>query len=264
MMMNRFMQQQCASMLMALLLLFSIPGTADSAAIDPQADKILRSMSSYLGRLSSFSMKANIENELVTNEGQKLQLSSFAEFAIKRPGKIHVTRKGMFADMEMVYDGKTFTLHSKKPNVYIQRRAPGTVDNAIRIVEFETGLVAPGADLIFADSYPILISGVTRGDYIGTAMFNGVKCHHLAFRENKVDWQLWVKVGKEPLPMKYVITSKWVTAAPQYTVSFHDWNTKAKISAKQFRFSAPKGAKQIEAMPFNVIGEIESEEEGQQ
>lgn len=262
--MSRFMQKQGTWMIAVPLFLFSIHCTADSTTIDHDADRILRSMSSYLGSLSSFSMKANIENELVTDEGQKLQLSSFAEFAIKRPGKIHVTRKGMFADMEMVYDGKTFTLHNKKPNVYIQRRSPGIIDDAIRLVEFETGLVAPGADLIFADSYPILKSGVTRGDYIGITMFNGVKCHHLAFRENKVDWQLWVKVGKEPLPMKYVITSKWITAAPQYTVSFHDWNTKAKISAKQFRFSAPKGAKQIEAMPFNVIGEIESEEEDQQ
>ena len=112
----------------------------------------------------------------------KLQLSSFAEFPIKRPGKIHVTRKGMFADMEMVYDGKTFTLHNKKPNIYIQRRSPGIIDDAIRLVEFETGLVAPGADLIFADSYPILKFGVTRGDYIGITMFNGVKCHHLSFR----------------------------------------------------------------------------------
>jgi len=251
-------------MLAVLLLFFSISATAESAEIDPQADKILRAMSSYLGNLSNFSMKANIEYELVMNEGQKLQLSSYAEFAIKRPRKIHVTRKGMFSDMEMIFDGKTLTLHSKRPNVYIQKHAPGTVDNAIRLVEFETGLDAPGADLILTDSYSILKSGVTRGDYIGTAMFSGVKCHHLAFRENKVDWQLWVKVGKEPLPMKYIITNKWVTTAPQYTVSFRDWNTKEKIPAKQFKFSAPKGASQVESMSFNAIGEMENGEEDQQ
>ena len=264
MMINRFIQQPCASMLTVLLLLFSISAAADSASIDPQADKVLRSMSSFLGSLSSFSMKASIENELVTDEGQKLQLSSSAEIAIKRPGKMQVTRKGMFADMEIIFDGKTFTLHDKDTNLYIQRKAPGTVDDAIRLFELETGLYAPGADLLFADSYPILKSGVKHGDYIGTTTFNGIEAHHLAFRENKVDWQLWIMVGNEPLPMKYVITSKWITAAPQFSVHFHDWKTRAQIPASQFEFSEPAGARRINAVSFNEFGEMKSENEGQQ
>jgi hypothetical protein len=170
----------------------------------------------------------------------------------------------MFADIDMVYDGKTFTLHNKEPNVYFQRKASGTVDDAIRLLQYETGLDAPGADLLFADSYSSLKSGVTRGVYMGTTMFDGVECHYLVFRENDVDWQLWVKVGREPLPMKYVITSRWVTAAPQYTVHFYDWNTKAKINPGQFEFSAPKGARKIDAISFNEIGEMKAEEEGQQ
>jgi hypothetical protein len=104
-------------MLTALLLFFSTSAAANSASIDPEADKVLRSMSSFLGSLSSFSMKASIENELVTDEGQKLQLSSSTEITIKRPGKVHITRKGMFADIEMIYDAKTFTLHGKKINL---------------------------------------------------------------------------------------------------------------------------------------------------
>jgi hypothetical protein len=261
MVMNRFMQQQYVSMIVMLLLLTN-PVSAAPTAIDADANKILRSMSSYLGSLSSFSMKANIEDEIVTDEGQKLQFSSFADIVINYPEKVNVSRKGMFADVEMIYDGKTFTLHNKKANVYIQRKATGTFDDAIRLVEFETDLYAPGADLFFTDSYSILKSGVTQAKYIGTTMFNGVECHHLAFRENKVDWQLWVKVGSEPLPMKYVITSKWVTAAPQYTVSFHHWNTKAKFPANQFKFRAPKGAKRIDAMLFNAIGEMQTDKVG--
>lgn len=261
--MKRFLQLRCASMLTVLLLLFSISASADSANIDPQADKILRSMSSYLGSLSSFSVKANVEYETVMDNGQKLQLTSFANLAIKRPNKMRVTSKGLFAEEEMVYDGKIFTLHSKKPNVYIQKNVPGTVDDVIRFFEFETGLDAPGADLLFADSYSILKSGVMRGEYIGTTMFDGVECYYLAFRENNVDWQLWVKVGSEPLPMKYVITSKWVTAAPQYTAHYYDWNTKAKIPASQFKFSIPKGARRLDSLFFSKTGEMKTEQEGQ-
>lgn len=262
-MMNRFLQQQCACIIAVPLLLFATSGIAGSNTIDAEADKILQSMSSYLGSLSSFTAKASIEDEIVTNEGQKLQLISVANIAIERPDKVHFTRKGMFADVEMVFDGNTLILYSNKSNVYTKSDVPDTIDDAIRFVEFEAGFDAPGADLIFADSYSILKSGVTQAQYIGTAMIDGVECHHLAFRENKVDWQLWVKVGKKPLPMKYVITSKWVTAAPQFTIRFHDWKINAKIPASQFKFSAPKNSRQVDAMSFTIMDETIIDEEGQ-
>jgi hypothetical protein len=262
--MSLFMQYRYASLLTALLLLFSSSAAADSATIDAETDKVLRSMSSFLGSLSSFSMKVNIENEFVTDGGQKLQLSSFAKVSMERPDNVHITRKGMFADMEMIYDGKTFTLHGKKIDLYIQRKLPGTIDDVIRFAEYETGLSAPGADLLFAEPYSILKSGVTRGEYIGTTTINGIEAHHLAFREENVDWQLWVKVGSEPLPMKYVITSKWITAAPQYAMHFYDWNTRAQFPTGQFEFSAPTGARRIDAISFNEIGELKTVEEAQQ
>ncbi len=163
--------------------------------------------------------------------------------------------------MEYIFDGKTLTLHGKNLNVYVQREVSGTIDDAIRAVEMETGLDAPGADLLFADPYAILSSGVVSGVYIGTAYVNGVECHHLAFRENKVDWQLWVKAGDMPLPMKYVITSKWHTGAPQYTVQLRDWNTKPGIKGDRFTFIVPAGARRLETIPVNEMGELSIEED---
>ena len=46
-------------------------------AIDPQADKILKSMSSYLAETKAFSVNADIALDVVTDNGQKLQLSGF-------------------------------------------------------------------------------------------------------------------------------------------------------------------------------------------
>ena len=228
--------------------------------VDPEADKILRSMSSYLGGAKAFIVNADIDNEIVTQEGQKLQLSSYATITLERPAKFHVQRKGMFADVTFIFDGKIVTLYGKKLNVYAQVEAPGTIDDAIRTVEMETGLDAPGADLLFSDPYAVLSSGVDSSAYLGTAYVNGVECHHLSFREAKVDWQLWVQAGDAPLPMKYVITSKWVTGAPQYEVRLRDWNTKPVIKADQFTFSVPKDATRLETIPVNEMGELTIEE----
>jgi hypothetical protein len=95
---------------------------------------------------------------------------------------------------------------------------------------------------------------------MGTAYVHGVECHHLAFRAARVDWQLWVQAGENPLPMKYVITTKWMTGAPQYAVRFRDWDTKPQIPAGRFEFTPAAEAKRLESIPVNEMGELAIEE----
>ena len=244
----------------ALLISLAAGPATGGEGIDPDADKILKSMSTYLGGTTAFSMKADIDFEIVTTDGQKLQLSSFATAVVQRPSEFRIQRRGMIADAEFIFNGKTLTLFGKNLNAYAQKEVSGTIDDAIQAFEMETGIPAPGADLLFADPYAVLSSGVESSVYVGAAYVNGIACHHLAFREDKVDWQLWVKTGDEPLPMKYVITSKWMTGAPQYQISFRDWNTNPQINDEQFTFSVPKDAIRLEVIPVNEMGELTIEE----
>ena len=241
-----------------------IVGPAMAAeGIDPDADKILKSMSTYLGGTKVFRVNADIDLEVVVWTGQKVQISSAATVAMKRPDGFRITRKGMLADAEFIFDGKELTLYGKDLNIYVRTKVSGDTDDAIMAYEYETGLPAPGADLLLADPYSFLLYGVESGAYLGVAYVNGVECHHLAFREAEVDWQLWVSTGDKPLPMKYVITSKWQTAAPQYEIRLRDWNTNPRIKKKEFSFSVPKGAERLESMPVDEMGGFTSAEEGQ-
>lgn len=228
--------------------------------IDPNADKILKSMSSYLAQTKAFSMDADIGIEVVTKEGQKLQLNSFATVVMQRPNKLYMHRRGPIADAEFIFDGKTLTVHGKRNNVYAQIDAPGTIDTAIHAFEFETGIPMPGADLLFADPYAILSAGVQSSTDLGLAYVNGIECHHLAFRNEKVDWQLWVQTGDKPLPLKYVITSKWQTAAPQYEATLRDWVTDPQINPNQFTFSPPPGSTKLQTLPANELDDVTSAE----
>jgi hypothetical protein len=231
--------------------------------IDPEADRILKSMSSYLAATGAFSMNAEVALEVVMRDGQKLQLMSSETLLVQRPSRFRIHVKGMVADAEFVFDGKVLTLYGRKPNVYVQRDVPGTIDDAIRAFEAETGLTASGADLLFADPYAVLSEGVLSGAYLGTAYVDGIECHHLAFREDQVDWQLWVQAGDRPLPMRYVITSTWQMAAPQLEVSLRDWNTSPQITDKQFAFSVPRGARMLDAMPAGDIDDVQYAKEDQ-
>ncbi len=246
----------------ALGVTVAVVPTVSAESINPEADRIFQSMSSYLGRTKAFSVNADIDFEVVATSGQKLQISSFGTAVVQRPSNLHVERKGMVADVALIYDGNTFTLHGKNLNIYSQTEGTGTIDDAFLAYEMETGVAAPGADLLFSDPYTVLSEGVESSIYIGIAYVNGVACHHLAFREAKVDWQLWVQAGDTPLPMKYVITSKWVTGAPQYEIRFRDWNTHPKINEKLFSFTPPEGAERVDIIPVDEIGAFTSTEEG--
>lgn len=256
---HRFVRTGRKSMLIPLvcLVLAIVPGMAFSAEqVDPDADRILRTMSDYFGATEAFSMNADISNEVMTYSGQKLQLGSASSIVMQRPDKFHVTRKGMFADLEFIYDGKLLTLYGKKLNIYSQLQVDGDTDDAIRTVERETGLNAPGADLLFSDPYQVLSSGIVSSAYLGIDYVNGIECHHLAFREKTLDWQIWVQTGVTPLPMKYIITSKWQAGAPQYTVQFRNWNTNPESNARLFKFSLPQGAQKLAGLKADELGNL--------
>ena len=106
----------------------------------------------------------------------------------------------------------------------------------------------------------VLAAGATSSGYHGLAVVGGVKAHHLAFRTPIVDWQIWVQDGDQPLPLKYVVTTKRLTGAPQYSVQLSQWNLKPSIPAGCFKFVAPPGVEKLKALPVDSTGEITSTE----
>lgn len=241
---------------------FSATSALAAGELNADADGILRAMSTYLSGLKAFSVSADFSNEILTTEGQKLQFNARSDLLVERPSRLYVTRRGRFADAALFYDGVMLSLYGKTLNTYVQKDLKGTTDDAIRAIEQGTGLSLPGTDLLLSDPYAALTSEVVSSGYFGRAFVGGVETHHLAFRTPKVDWQIWVKAGNEPLPMQYVITTKWMTGAPQYSVQLSNWNTNPVISPAVFNFIPPMGAVKVEVFPVDETGEILDKQEG--
>ncbi|MEA5448399.1 DUF2092 domain-containing protein [Leptolyngbya sp. CCNP1308] len=237
------------------------PTPAQAQDLDPNATEVLQFMSDYLAETEALSFNADIDFEVIARTGQKLQFSSYASVLLNRPNGLHVRRQGPLADVEILFDGSQLTLFGRRINAYVQQAFTGTVDEAILAVEADTGIPFPGADLLFSDTYAVLMEGVTSSRYLGTGYINGVEVHHLAFREDDVDWQLWVQTGDRPLPMKYVITTKWLTGAPQYETRLRDWNTSPQIANNRFTFTAPAGAARLETLPTSELEDFQSTED---
>jgi hypothetical protein len=217
-----------------------------TATIDPRADQILRKMSDYLTGLKQFSVQTENTLEVVLRSGEKIQYINPAEALIRRPNKLRADRKGDIVNQEFCYDGKTLTLYQKDHNYYAMVEAPPTIDETIDFARQSLNVYAPGGDLIYTNAYDVLREDVISGFYVGMSVVGGVKCHHLAFRGNEVDWQIWVEEGDKPLPKKFIVTSKWMTGAPQFTVTIKSWNLSPKITEDMFIFKPPKDAQKID------------------
>lgn len=220
------------------------------------AESILKAMTDYVAAQKTLSIGFDTDIEIITPEIQKLQFTSSGEIDLSRPDKVHATRTGGYADVELVADGTSLTVLAKHANIFAQLPASGSLDQLVEKLRADYGFDMPGADLILAGSFDALMEDVIEAAHIGRGVVDGVECEHLAFRNRETDWQIWIEVGAKPIPRKYVITSKAVAAAPQYTLRIKDWQTDVQFSAEAFAFKAPTGAKKVELGDLGHVDEI--------
>jgi hypothetical protein len=219
---------------------------ATSMARADDAAQILKSMTDYLGSQKTLSAMFDSDIEVITPELQKIQFASSGQMKLSRPDKLRVRRTGGYADVELVYDGKTISVYGNNAKSYVQAEAPGTVDQMIDAIQARSGIGMPGTDLLLSSSYDELTANALDGKHIGQGVIDGVECEHLAFRTPDTDWQIWIETGDKPVPRKYVITSKTIAGAPQYTLRIRDWKTDAFADPDTFVFKPPAGAEKVD------------------
>lgn len=229
-----------AALVTAVIAFTAQPARAD----DPT--KLLKAMADYTAAQKSISATFDSDIEVVTPELEKIQFTSSGKLQLARPDKLRISRTGGYTDVQMVYDGKTVSIYGNNAKAYVQADLAGTVDQLIDLMQAKSGAAMPGTDLLLSNTYDVLMSNVVVGHHIGQGVVDGVECEHLAFRNADTDWQIWIQSGAQPIPRKYVITSKTVTGAPQYTVRIKEWKTDAVADADAFVFKPPAGVTKVD------------------
>lgn len=219
---------------------------SEARADETTAKKLLMAMSEYLEAQQAISFDFDANLEVVTTDEQKLALASSGSITLERPDKVRATRTGGFADVEMLFDGKTLTLLGKNANLYVQIEVPGNVDHLIDELRDTYHRPLPGADLLLSTVYDELMSDVVDAKDLGSGVIGGVECDHLAFRSKEVDWQIWIAQGDRPYPCRYVITTKLVAHQPQYSVQIRDWRAGEEVALDDFGFKNPTNANEVD------------------
>jgi hypothetical protein len=244
--------------LAALTVLVSLSAQLPAAAGEAEAKQLFKAMSDYLAAQTTLSFDYDTSLEVVTADKQKLALASSGTVTLSRPDKIHMTRTGGFADVEMVFDGKTLSLLGKNANAYVQAEVPGSVDKLIDELRDTYKRPLPGADLLLSNVNDQLIPLVVDVKDLGSGVIGGVECDHLAFRTGEVDLQIWIAQGDAPYPCRYAVTTSKIAGSPQYTVDVSNWKTGGDVAAADFAFVPPDGAKKVEPGQLGDLDELPS------
>jgi hypothetical protein len=235
------------SITVAALTLIVVVGTLSIARADEtDAKDLLKTMSDYMVSQTAISFGFDATLEVITEDDQKLALASSGTITMDRPGKIRARRSGGHADIEMVFDGETLTLFGSNLNLYSQIEIPGTVDNLVDVLRKDYDRPLPAADLLLSNVYDELMDGVIDIKDLGSGVIEGIECDYFAFRNEEVDWQIWIAHGPNPYPVRYVITSKDMPHSPQYTIQIRDWKTGSDVESDNFAFENPTNATKVD------------------
>lgn len=221
------------------------PTEPEAPAIEAKAAEALKRMGERLKKATAFRFRSDVTFDDVLASGQKIQFGRSSDVSVRRPDRLYAASTGDERNLRFWYDGKSVTLHGSKHNLYASFPAPPTIDEALDHAFEKFGLVAPASDLVLSDPYAVLMENVQGGTYVGLHQVGGVRCHHLAFTQQTVDWQIWIEDGKD-VPRKVVITYKELPGSPQFTAVLSGWDFTVKLPDSLFTFKAPEGAQRIE------------------
>ena len=219
-------------------------GAHSASADEAFARETVKKMSDFLAAQQTLSFDMDTNLQVVTADGQKLDIASSASVAVARPDKVHAIRMGGFAATAATYDGKTFTAINLDSNTYGQFEFSGDLDALLTELRDTYGRPLPAGDLLSADVAGVLLADVTDVKDLGAGVIRGEVCDHFAFRNPEVDFQLWVAQGDVPRPCRFSVTSSTVAGSPSYTVEISNWG--AGAAQPDFAFTAPEGATKVD------------------
>ncbi|MFC5607669.1 DUF2092 domain-containing protein [Variovorax soli] len=225
---------------------------AQPAGIDPEATRLLRRSMEYLGSLQRFSVESDNTLEVVLTSGQKLEFDSAARTTVRRPDRLRAERMGDSQRQVLYYDGASLTVSMPSTQHYATVPAPTTLDAALDFAREQVNLVAPASDLLASNAYERLTQDLQAAFIVGPSLVAGQKATQLALRGPDVDLQVWVKDGDQPLPLKYVITTKSMASMPTFAVTLRKWNLEPKVPESFFRYTAPPNSQKVDILPVSA------------
>ena len=224
-----------------------------NANIDPDAMDALNKMGAYLRSLKAFQVESEVTSDDVLDDGEIITDIRTNTLLAVSPNLLRAELKSDDADTFIFYDGKNFTVYGKLLNYYASVPAPATTAELVDKVYNDYGIEIPLVDLFKWGTDNSAIKKITSAVDLGPSTAQGITCEHYAFRQQGLDWQIWIQLGEYPLPRKLIIRTITDDARPQHTSNLI-WNLAPSYNDAAFAFDPPAGALRIVLRDLNAEG----------
>ena len=200
--------------------------------------ELVQQMSKRLATATELTVTTTEQRDVVRRSGTKDRVSLTGVYTLRRPDRFHTTLTGG-KGLESWYDGKKLTVAVQEEKVFSQAPMPETIDRTLDALAERYDMALPLADLFYSNPAKALLSDTTTGGYAGTEKVGETPCHHLAFRDVGVEWEVWLPLQGEPLPTRFKTVGKHRTGQPVTEVTFKNWNLAPQTSDATFTPSVP-------------------------
>ena len=225
---------------------------ADGRRLDPMALEAVKDMSRFVAGLTTFRCRTEelVDGAAETPVGTiKLQYAISRMVTGRRPDELFVDADGDFARRKMWLRAHTLTALDITRGEWASMVLPSSPSETIRKVHDETGMIMPLGALLYRDLGRSLAESAEEALHLGERRVRGELCQHLFFRAAGYNWQLWIRKGDRPLPVKFVATETTEPSQPQHVVQITDWEIDPAIDEGAFAPQIPEGAKRVDTLP---------------
>jgi hypothetical protein len=171
-------------------------------------------------------------------------MDAVADMLAKKPDRLRMEMTSDQQHRVYYYDGKEFTLWGERVNYYATVPAPPTIAELADKLEEKFGIDLPLVDLFYWGTPRSDVNAIKSAIDFGPSQVDGTTCEQYVFRQDGLDWQIWIQSGDFPLPRKIVITTLTDEARPQFR-SVYTWNLAPSFNDAAFTFDPPQDAHKI-------------------
>jgi hypothetical protein len=236
------------STLVALAAL-ALPLRALAVEASPDPHALFRDATTRIESSRGFSVHIEKRFDVVAVDGAKVQYSGALDVVARPDGGLHIDYGDDLSSKEAWYDGANLTLVDHLHNAYVTVPVTGSNREALAHVQQRYRVEMPLAPLLQRGLAAKLEIETVRARYLGIHDAEGLPCHHLLFRGEENDLQVWIDTEDAPLLRKLVVTFRSIEGAPQQELVFSEWNLDAEIAPESFRAEVPAGAIRTEFAP---------------
>ena len=195
--------------------------------------ELVQQMSARLGAATAVRVTTTEVRDIVRVSGKKESVSQEGVYTVRRPDRFHTKVTGG-RGVETWYNGKTLTIAAHPDKVFAQAPMPETIDRTMDALAERYDVPLPLGDLFYSSAEKALLSDTTTGGYVGTENVGSTPAVHLAFKDVGVDWELWLPVQGDPVPLRLKMVQKRRTGQPTVDLTFTSWDFAPQITDATF------------------------------